>query len=268
MVLDVVGSNRLLASPAPVAAYSNEIQQPNVIRAMATLGTRQHPYWAAPLDPDQDRAGSLHPDAQVSPRLGCPPKWHVPETHKDVRWTVKAKMIAYRLCPYFGVFSRRSRQGILAESLDDAPTRLGNAIRRLEEYGHNRYRLDSQALWYELTAAAPKQLSQQVDTARAGVDFFVCLLYGQLLAAATALASLVNGHWEIRLGGLVFSGLAATSFPGWWPRVLPAGGVRWPAGSPPCLPGPRRAGVSRPWRALGGRGGAAGRRWRWRGSWA
>ena len=34
----------------------------------------------------------------------------------------------------------------------------------------------------------------------------------------------VNGHWEIRLGGLVFSGLAATSFRGWWPRVLPAGG--------------------------------------------
>ena len=33
----------------------------------------------------------------------------------------------------------------------------------------------------------------------------------------------VNGHGEIRLGGLVFSGLAATSFPGWWPRVLPAG---------------------------------------------
>ena len=32
----------------------------------------------------------------------------------------------------------------------------------------------------------------------------------------------VNGHWEIRLGGLVFSGLAATSFPGWWPR--PPGG--------------------------------------------
>ena len=39
-----------------------------------------------------------------------------------------------------------------------------------------------------------------------------------------AKAMAVNGHWEIRLGGLVFSGLAATSFPGWWPRVLPAGG--------------------------------------------
>jgi hypothetical protein len=34
----------------------------------------------------------------------------------------------------------------------------------------------------------------------------------------------VNGHWEIWVGGLVFSGLAATSFPGWWPRVLPAVG--------------------------------------------
>jgi hypothetical protein len=33
----------------------------------------------------------------------------------------------------------------------------------------------------------------------------------------------VNGHLEVRIGGLVFSGLAATSFPGWWPRVLPAG---------------------------------------------
>ena len=88
-------------------------------------------------------------------------------------------------------------------------------------------------------------------------------MHGQAFIAGT-----VNGHWEIRLGGLVFSGLAATSFPGWWPRVLPAGGVRWPGGSPPCLPGPRRAGVSRPWPVLGGRGGAAGRRWRWRGSWA
>jgi hypothetical protein len=62
VVLDVVGSNRSLASPAPVAAYSSEIQQP--IRAAATLGRRQHPYWAAPLDRDQDRAGSLHPDGQ------------------------------------------------------------------------------------------------------------------------------------------------------------------------------------------------------------
>jgi hypothetical protein len=31
------------------------------------------------------------------------------------------------------------------------------------------------------------------------------------MPSASTLAR-VNGHWEIRLGGLVFSGLAATSF--------------------------------------------------------
>jgi hypothetical protein len=75
-----------------------------------------------------------------------------------------------------------------------APTRLGNAIRRHEEYGYQRYVLDSQALWYELTATAPKQLSQQVDAARAGVDFFICLLYGNLLVALIALVSLSANH--------------------------------------------------------------------------
>lgn len=71
-----------------------------------------------------------------------------------------------------------------------APTRLGNAIRRFEEYAYDRYRLDSQALWYELTSIAPKQLVKQVENARAGVDFFVCLLYGQLLVALVSLISL------------------------------------------------------------------------------
>jgi len=94
------------------------------------------------------------------------------------------------------------QRALLAERLrrypvDDgqmAPTRLGNAIRRHEEYGYQRYLLDSQALWYELTAAAPKQLTQQVDAARAGVDFFVCLLYGNLLVALAALVSLSASH--------------------------------------------------------------------------
>ena len=94
------------------------------------------------------------------------------------------------------------QRALLAERLrrypvDDgqmAPTRLGNAIRRHEEYGYQRYLLDSQALWYELTAAAPKQLTQQVDAARAGVDFFVCLLYGNLLVALIALISISDSH--------------------------------------------------------------------------
>ena len=100
----------------------------------------------------------------------------------QARTTVQRSMLRERLRRY---------------PVDDAqvaPTRLGNAIRRLEEYGYDRYRLDSQALWYELTAASPKPLSQQVDSARAGVDFFVCLLYGHLLVAAVALTSLAAPH--------------------------------------------------------------------------
>ena len=69
------------------------------------------------------------------------------------------------------------------------------------------------------------------------------------------------------------SGWAVLVSPGWRPSVFqaggrlfsPGGGVRSPAGSPPCRRGPRRAGGSRPWPGRGGRGGAAGRRWRWRG---
>ena len=93
------------------------------------------------------------------------------------------------------------QQSLLAEQLrypvadgQVAPTRLGNAIRRIEEYAYDRYRLDSQALWYELTAVVPKPSRQQVDSARAGVDFFVCLLYGQLLVAVASLASLGAPH--------------------------------------------------------------------------
>lgn len=61
-----------------------------------------------------------------------------------------------------------------------APTRLGNAIRRFEIYAYDRYQLDSQLLWNELTATAPEQARRQVDTARTSVDFFVCLLYGHI----------------------------------------------------------------------------------------
>ncbi|MGN9792262.1 hypothetical protein ACTMTU_14360 [Streptomyces sp. OZ13] len=71
-----------------------------------------------------------------------------------------------------------------------APTRLGNAIRRFEEYGYDRYRLDTQVLWNELTGTAPKELGRQVDTARSSADFFVALLYGHVVIAAAALASL------------------------------------------------------------------------------
>jgi hypothetical protein len=71
-----------------------------------------------------------------------------------------------------------------------APTRLGNAMRRLEEYGFNRYRLDSQALWYELTAVAPEQARKQTEQARTTVDFLIALLWGHLLVAFAGLVAL------------------------------------------------------------------------------
>jgi hypothetical protein len=70
------------------------------------------------------------------------------------------------------------------------PTRLGNAIRRLEEYGHDRYLIDSPVLWHELTAAVPEQIRRQINVAKSSVDFFVCLLCGNLLTAVLAVLSL------------------------------------------------------------------------------
>jgi hypothetical protein len=72
-------------------------------------------------------------------------------------------------------------------------TRLGNAIRRFEEYGYDRFRLDSQVLWHELNAVVADSARKQGDDARASVDFFVCLLYGHLLVAASACAELGIG---------------------------------------------------------------------------
>lgn len=65
---------------------------------------------------------------------------------------------------------------------------MGNAIRRFETYGFDRYRLDSQLLWSQLRAVAPESAGKQTDEARAGVDFFVCLLYAQALLGVAAVA--------------------------------------------------------------------------------
>lgn len=74
-----------------------------------------------------------------------------------------------------------------------APTPLGNAIRRFEEYGHNRYRLDSQVLWHELNAAVGEPARKQTDDARMSVDFFISLLYGHLLVVVAAAVDLAIG---------------------------------------------------------------------------
>lgn len=98
--------------------------------------------------------------------------------------------------------SRRDRRrtaaqrGILREKLarfpvDDAqilPTRLGNAIRRFEAYGYDRFRLDTQILWNELTGTAPEPIRRQADLARASVDFFIALLAGHAVVISAAVA--------------------------------------------------------------------------------
>lgn len=69
-------------------------------------------------------------------------------------------------------------------------------MRRFEAYASDRFQLDSQLLWNELTVTAPEQARRQVDTARTSVDFFVCLLCGHLailLAAAVTLTSTDTG---------------------------------------------------------------------------
>lgn len=100
-----------------------------------------------------------------------------------------------------------------------APTRLGNAIRRFEEYGHNRYCLDSQVLWNELSATAPLQARRQVETARTSVDFFVALLYGHAVVAASALLALTSAEAEQTL--LILTGIAlCTLIPLWYRSAI------------------------------------------------
>lgn len=71
------------------------------------------------------------------------------------------------------------------------PTLLGNAIRRFEEYGYDRYRLDAVTMWYALAGAVPDGVRKRVDASRVGVDFFVCLIYGHLILAVCGAAALI-----------------------------------------------------------------------------
>jgi hypothetical protein len=71
-----------------------------------------------------------------------------------------------------------------------APTLFGNAIRRFEYYSSDRYRLDSQLLWSQLRGVVPESVSKEVDNARAGVDFFVCLFYTAVLLALSGSAAM------------------------------------------------------------------------------
>ncbi|WP_035839101.1 hypothetical protein [Kitasatospora azatica] len=107
------------------------------------------------------------------------------------------------------------------------PTRLGNAIRRFEEYGHNRFRLDSQILWEELVAVAPEPVRHQTETARTNVDFFIALLYGHLLVATAAAGTLASASANTTL--LLTTGLVLTLLALVWYRCAIAATDSWAA---------------------------------------
>ncbi|MFE2477735.1 hypothetical protein [Streptomyces sp. NPDC059389] len=119
---------------------------------------------------------------------------------------------------------------LLRYPVDDgqlAPTRLGNAIRRFEEYGHNRYRLDTQVLWNELSAAAPGQARRQVETSRTSADFFVALLYGHAVVAVLALIALTATDAERPL--LAVAALALSALIPLWYRSAVYATDEWAA---------------------------------------
>lgn len=73
-----------------------------------------------------------------------------------------------------------------------APTSFGNAIRRFETYAGDRYKLDSQLLWHNLSAAAPDRVVSAVTNARTNVDIFVCFVYGGMLTVICGIAGLTR----------------------------------------------------------------------------
>ncbi|WP_369253850.1 hypothetical protein [Streptomyces sp. R35] len=132
-------------------------------------------------------------------------------------------------------FTSSIRRALLREKLSRypvsdkqiTPTRLGNAIRRFEEYGYDRYRLDTQVLWNELTSAAPEPATKQVVTARTSVDFFVALLYGHVAVAVTAFASLSASHAHRPV--LVITGVSLVVLTPAWYHAAVAATDEWAA---------------------------------------
>ena len=113
------------------------------------------------------------------------------------------------------------RRGLLAERLrrypkeakEVAPTRLANAIRAFETYGWHRFRLDSQLLWPDLLSVAPEQARHEQERARAGVDFFVSLVY---LCALFGLLMLMLGITQTSRLLVVAGGCHLVLVPLWY----------------------------------------------------
>ncbi|MEU3464022.1 hypothetical protein ABZ721_29225 [Streptomyces sp. NPDC006733] len=122
------------------------------------------------------------------------------------------------------------RETLARYPIDDgqiAPTRLGNAIRRFEEYGYDRFRLDTQVLWNELTGTAPEQVRRQADLARTNADFFVALMSGHAAVAVAALSALGSAHADASL--LLITALALGCLIPLWYRSCVVAVDEWAA---------------------------------------
>jgi hypothetical protein len=94
------------------------------------------------------------------------------------------------------------------------PTSFANALRAIETYGWDRYRLDSQTLWSELTAAGPESLRTEEEAARAPVNFSVSMLYLSLATAAVCATTLIVTGWVGSVA--IVGGLALVLTPAWY----------------------------------------------------
>lgn len=125
-------------------------------------------------------------------------------------WGLKRQR-AQKKALHAGVRGSGWRHSIALENLarypvDDRqilPTRFGNAIRAFETYGRTRFNMDSQTLWHELVAVAPKYIQSEIDSAQSSVDFFVALFY---LSFFFGVACLILGAIEhFKIGILLLS---------------------------------------------------------------
>jgi hypothetical protein len=100
---------------------------------------------------------------------------------------------------------------------DVLPTRVGNALRRMETYGANTFGLDSQIMWYELFSVAPEPLASALDDREVHADTLVSAIYASLVftaaTGATAIWRLTNGEIDFRVWSAAAIGvLAVTGF--------------------------------------------------------
>ncbi len=112
------------------------------------------------------------------------------------------------------------------EEEEITPTRLGNAIRAFERYGKTHFNLDSQTMWCELTAVAPKSLRVELDRSRALVDLFVAMLY---VAAVVGVLGLAGWIWHRHAVHLLILGILACVSTFLWYELAITGTRYWGA---------------------------------------